>query len=427
MASGEGGRKFDMIVFGASGFTGQFVVEEIARTQDEEGKLNWAIAGRSMSKLQNVLKEATKHTGKDLENLDIIIADVTSENSLHEMCKQTKVILNCVGPYQLYGDPVVKACIENKTHHIDISGEPLFLENTQLVYDGKAKEAGIYVLECCGFDSIPSDMGIVFLKNQFKGDLSHVEGYMVFIYDTLTSNLNAGTWKSAVYSYSNADKCKAVCKQLKKEPLPKGKYGNPKRSLIFYSKDTNGWCVHFMGVDRSVVLRSQRYNYEERKERPIQFNAYMKLANIIGVMYMMFIGALFGILTRFSLGIKILEKFPKVMSLGFFDPNGPSRKQIAGASFTLDLFGYGYKDKLDDLNKQHEEEPTEKIVAKVSGPDAGYVTTPICMVQAAYTLLKEQKNLPQGGGVFTPGAAFSKTSLVDRLNKHGLKFEIIQK
>ena len=63
MASGEGGRKFDMIVFGASGFTGQFVVEEIARTQDEEGKLNWAIAGRSMSKLQNVLKEATKHTG----------------------------------------------------------------------------------------------------------------------------------------------------------------------------------------------------------------------------------------------------------------------------------------------------------------------------------------------------------------------------
>ncbi|WP_411027028.1 saccharopine dehydrogenase NADP-binding domain-containing protein, partial [Salmonella sp. s55044] len=92
--------------------------------------------------------------------------------------KQGKLILNLVGHYHLYGYPVVEACVKYKCHHIDISGEFNFLKQVQLDYHERAKEAGIYIIEACGFDSIPADMGVVFTKQNFPGTLNSVEAYL---------------------------------------------------------------------------------------------------------------------------------------------------------------------------------------------------------------------------------------------------------
>ena len=100
-------KEFDLIVFGASGFTGQFVVEEVARTANKE-PIKWAISGRSRQKLADVLTAATKETGIELKDIPTIEADVTSEESLKAMTKRTRLVLNCVGPYRFYGEQMVK-------------------------------------------------------------------------------------------------------------------------------------------------------------------------------------------------------------------------------------------------------------------------------------------------------------------------------
>uniref|UniRef100_A0A667IF47 Saccharopine dehydrogenase-like oxidoreductase n=1 Tax=Lynx canadensis TaxID=61383 RepID=A0A667IF47_LYNCA len=122
-------RPYHLVVFGASGFTGQFVAEEVAREQVASGQsssLPWAVAGRSREKLQRVLERAALKLGRPTlsSKVGIIICDVTNPASLDEMAKQAAIVLNCVGPYRFYGEPVVKACVENGTSCIDICGEP---------------------------------------------------------------------------------------------------------------------------------------------------------------------------------------------------------------------------------------------------------------------------------------------------------------
>lgn len=172
-------REFDLVIFGATGFTGQFVVEEVARTvKEDEPQLKWAVAGRNAGKLAQTLKDAGKEVGQDLSGVTHIIADVNDYQSLLKMAQRCRIVLNAVGPYRFYGEPVIKACVEAGTHHVDISGEPQFLERIQVEYHERAKEKGIYVVGACGWDSIPCDMGVTYLKQKFDGELHSVETVM---------------------------------------------------------------------------------------------------------------------------------------------------------------------------------------------------------------------------------------------------------
>lgn len=117
--------RIDVLIFGASGFTGKYTVKEIIKIANKyDNKFTWGIAGRNKDKLKAVLDEQGENAEVDLSKIPIVIADIHSEESLNEMAKKAKVILNCCGPYRVYGEPVVKACIANKTHHVDVSGEP---------------------------------------------------------------------------------------------------------------------------------------------------------------------------------------------------------------------------------------------------------------------------------------------------------------
>nr|XP_053656565.1 lipid droplet localized protein-like isoform X2 [Cherax quadricarinatus] len=129
MATVAEGQRYDFVVFGATGYTGQYVVEEVSRVAHHDWTernipLTWAVAGRSKDKLLNSLATARKETGLNLENVAVILADVADQDSLNRMAAQSTVVINCVGPYQVYGERVVRACIENGSNHVDISGEP---------------------------------------------------------------------------------------------------------------------------------------------------------------------------------------------------------------------------------------------------------------------------------------------------------------
>lgn len=418
-------KAYDIVIFGATGFTGQFVVDEVARVSEEEA-LTWAIAGRTMAKLQKVLEESSQRSGKNLEDIPIIIADVGNYQSLVDMSQKTKVVLNCVGPYRFHGEEVVKACIEGGANHLDISGEPQFLEKMQLMYNAKARENSLYVVGSCGFDSIPADIGVLYTRNKFKGDLNSIEGYL-----NLTSGPeglvgNFATFESAVYGFAYADELKTIRRSLFTSPLPRMAHRAPQRPVIGYHEEAGKWCLPFPGSDRSVVQRTQRFNYDTKQQRPVQFIPYICRPSRWAAYAMALFAVIFGIMARFSFTRTLLLKFPWFFTAGSFKKGGPSMSQIKDAGFSWTFFASGYSEKLADPQAMHLEAPDKKMVTKISGPEPGYVTTPICMVQAAVVLIKERENLPLEGGVYTPAVAFGDTSLIERLDKHNVKFQTVE-
>ncbi|RMX39026.1 hypothetical protein pdam_00021490 [Pocillopora damicornis] len=374
MASSE--REFAIVVFGASGFTGQFVVREVAKNC--KGKFKWAIAGRSKDKLEKVLQETASELGLFVGDVGIMVADCSDEASLSTMCSAARIILNCVGPYRFYGEPVVKAAVENGCHHLDISGEPEFLETMQHKYHNKAVCAGVHVVGTCGFDSIPADMGVVFTQESFPGELCHLESFLTLHSGPKGSKGHYGTYQSIIYGIASEREgnLKNLRKELFSKPMPKFGPKLARRSFISYSDEVQKWCIPFLGADPSVVRRTQRHNVEH----------------------------------------------PKFFSCGFFSHEGPTREQMAETSFSFVMKGAGYSKKAVQSGDAPAK-PDCQIVTKVTGPEAGYIATPICMVQAAMVILEE--TLPNSGGVLTPAAAFTGTSLIDRLNENGVVFSVL--
>lgn len=418
-------RPYHLVIFGASGFTGQFVAEEVARTASEgpNGSLKWAVAGRSRQKLEKVLEQAAGVLDKPelRSEVDIIVADVGEPDSLAAMCKQAVIVLNCVGPYRFYGEPVVKACVENGAHHIDVCGEPQFLESMQLNYDSQAAEKGVYLIGSCGFDSIPADMGVLFTRDQFKGTLTSIESFLTVSTGPEGGCIHDGTWQSAVYGFADSQKLQSLRRKFNHKPLPVVGSKLKRRGALFYSNEIQQYTVPFMGSDPSVVKRTQRFLVENYQATPVQYGAYAGVGGIGNVIKLLFAGIMFWFFAKFSFGRNLLIKHPEFFSFGTFSKAGPTRKQMEASSFQVSFYGEGYSEGQDPSQGK----PNGKIRTVVQGPECGYVATPIAMVQAALTILNESTALPKKGGVYTPGAAFAKTTMITRLNKHGVQFSVI--
>ncbi|CAI5770639.1 saccharopine dehydrogenase-like oxidoreductase [Podarcis lilfordi] len=420
------GRPFEVVVFGASGFTGQYVVQEVARVAGEDelrGSLRWAVAGRNREKLQAAVDKAAEKLGKKelKSDVGIILCDVSDPSSLANMAKQAAIVLNCVGPYRFFGEPVVKACVENGTSCIDISGEPQFLEGMYLNYNDKAAEKGVYIIGSCGFDSIPADMGVLYTRNSLKGTLTAVESFLTVKSGPQGSCIHDGTWKSAIHGFADQGSLKKIRRQIGHKPLPVTGRKLKRRGALFYSNELKQYSIPFMGSDVSVVKRTQHYLHTDLKETPVQYAAYATVGGLGTVIKLMFAGLLFLMLVKFNFGRKLLLKYPEFFSGGHFTKEGPTEKQMEESSFEMTFFGEGYRTQEDlQLGK-----PNVKICTQVKGPEAGYIATPIAMVQAAVALLKDKSSLPKKGGVYSPGAAFSNTKLIDRLKQHGIEFSVI--
>ncbi|XP_073194417.1 saccharopine dehydrogenase-like oxidoreductase isoform X2 [Lepidochelys kempii] len=363
------GRPYELVVFGASGFTGHFVAEEVARVAagDElRGSLRWAVAGRSRDKLEGVLDKAAERLGKpELKSeVGIILCDVSDPSSLADMAKQAAVVLNCVGPYRFFGEPVVKACVDNGTSCVDISGEPQFLEGMYLKYNDKAAEKGVYVVGSSGFDSVPADMGVLYTRDNLKGTLTAVESFLTVKSGPEGYSIHDGTWKSAIHGLADQDNLRKLRKQIGHKPLPIIGAKLKRRGLVFYSQEFREYSIPFMGSDVSVVKRTQRYLHTDLQETPVQYAAYATVGGIASVIKLMFAGLLFFLLVKFSFGRNLLTKYPEFFSSGHFTKKGPTQKQIDGSSFTMTFFGEGYCEGQDPQQGK----PNVKICTQVKGP-----------------------------------------------------------
>lgn len=423
--------RFDFVLFGATGFTGQYAVEELARVAKRE-KISWAIAGRSVARLQEVLRRADtqrSNTGGDslLQSVACLTADVADPASLRAMAKHARVLLNVVGPYRFYGEPVVEACIAEGTHHLDISGEPQFLEAVQLRHSAAAARNNVYVVGACGWDSVPAEMGCLFVERLFTssgGELNTVEAFIDFNTGSSGAGINFGTWQSAVHGLANRAELVTLRRELfATQRLPKPEQRLPSRRAISFNKQLGKWCVPFPGSDRTVVMRSQRLRLGEAERRPVQFMTYLMRNSFVESLLLCLFGLMFGLLCSFKWGRQLLEQFPGFFSGGMVSKAGPSRSQVEEASFSMTFLGSGWTRRADNHGGKR---PDRDVLACVTGPEPGYISTPICLIQAGLVLLREVDKLPGTGGVLTPGVAFKNTSLLRRLQDNRLVFTTIK-
>ena len=159
--------EFDIVVYGATGFTGALTADYLARQLAAGKSFSWAIAGRSEDKLRRRVEELAQLTDQAPE---IVVASAGDPASLREMAERARVVITTVGPYDRYGEPLVQACVEGGADYVDITGEPQFVRRLLENHDAAAREKGLRLVNCCGFDSVPHDLGAMLTARELPSD-----------------------------------------------------------------------------------------------------------------------------------------------------------------------------------------------------------------------------------------------------------------
>ncbi|KAL1920531.1 uncharacterized protein VTP21DRAFT_908 [Calcarisporiella thermophila] len=423
-------KEFDIVVFGATGFTARHICKELQRTSSTlQRPIRWAIAGRSMNKL-NELAETLQ------PKPDILIADVHDEKSLVEIFSRSHVCIDAVGPYALWGEPVVRACIKAKCDYLDVTGEPQYVSNMLLKYNEEAKNAGVTIVHCCAFDSVPADIGILYAKRAFQErgwTPTQVESYCRLITERKKVSIHFGTFYSAVEFMASPI---AHFQTLRRahQSLPKIKYLGPHLLLKLwprYESKVKGWVLP-MPLDPIIVWLSQRIyarNHQPREEDqaiqppvipPVQYMGYVVFPSLLNILQMLILGAVVGLFSLLPFTRSLLKKHPEKFTMGVFTHQGPTQEEIANLRVHMVFFTRGYETRdavMEDVTTLN-----RSLITTVDGGEPAYVITSQSAVQCAYTLLLERDKVPRG--VHLPSSAFSETSLVERLDKAGLKFQV---
>jgi short subunit dehydrogenase-like uncharacterized protein len=384
-------REYDVVVFGATGFTGALTAEYLAGT---EAGTKWAIAGRNRTKLESVRERIARVNGALASGLALLEADVGDPDSLRRMAESAKVVISTVGPYIHYGEPVVAACAAAGTDYVDLTGEPEFVDRMWLGYHEQAQRTGARLVHSCGFDSIPYDLGVLNTVNQLpEGAPLALEGFV-----KAGGTFSGGTYHSAVHIMGRLRQGATVARKRRAaEPAlngrrVKGASGKPHRSEV-----ADGWVVPFPTIDPQTVLRSARAL--DRYGPDFTYGHYLTVGNLPMVGGLMAGAGTLIALAQLPPTRKLLLKFK--------DPgDGPSEEQRAKAWFRVRFAGEG---------------GGKRVLTEVSGGDPGYGETSKMLAESALCLAHDE--LPDRGGQLTPAVAMGQ-SLIDRLVRAGIEFRV---
>src|SRR3954447_20575143 len=221
----------DVVVFGATGYTGALTAEYLAANAPDGTR--WALAGRNRGKLE-ALRE---RLGADVP---LLHADVTDPDSLRAVAEATKVVITTVGPYINYGEPLVAACAEAGTAYVDLTGEPEFVDRMYLRHHARAAETGARIVHACGFDSIPHDLGVLFTVEQLpEGVPLRVEGFV-----RAGGSPSGGTFHSAITAFSRARQtARAHGERRRAEPDPDGRRVRAARPVPRRDSELGAWVL----------------------------------------------------------------------------------------------------------------------------------------------------------------------------------------
>lgn len=390
------GREFDLVLYGATGFTGELTAEYLAANAPADCR--WALAGRSLEKLAAV-RHRLAAVNPALEELPLVEADANDPASLAALAARSRVVITTVGPYALYGEPLVAACAAAGTDYVDLTGEPAFVDRMYVAHHETALASGARIVHACGFDSIPHDLGVLYTMDQLRaqGSLSgpvRVRGVV-----RSAAQFSGGTFHSALGAFANAGEMRrAFSERRRREPRPSGRRianltGRPTRdSQLGY------WLLPLPTIDPQIVLRSAAAlaSYGDNF-------GYAHYAGLKTLRYT--VGAVAGvsaIAVAANVG-PLREGLKKRIKPG----DGPSESRRAKSWFTVDFVA---------------ESDRGRVHTRVSGGDPGYTETAKMLAETALSLAFD--DLPPTAGQVTTAVALGG-ALVDRLQRAGIRFETL--
>lgn len=403
--------QYDIVVFGATSFVGQILCRYLSDTFAVGGDLRWAIAGRSTHKLEALRGEL----GAQAVNLPQILADAADESALRALCAQAKVVVSTVGPYALHGEPLVKVCAESGTDYCDLTGEVQWIRHMIERYEQAAKASGARIVHCCGFDSIPSDMGVWYLQREAQSRFGLPCTRVKMRVRGLRGGLSGGTVASLMNVVKEVARDPALRRELANpySLCPKGhptKARQPQISSAAFDSDFKAWVAPFVmaAINTRIVHRSnalsglaysKAFVYDEAVLSGRGLRGRLKAAAMsVGLGGFMLSAAI-------APGRWLLERFV-VPRPG----EGPSPAQQASGFFDLRFHGTTARG--------------QSLRVKVGGDrDPGYGSTAKMLGQAAACLARDVSDGVEGG-FWTPSSLFG-ASLLERLTAQaGLHFGV---
>jgi saccharopine dehydrogenase (NAD+, L-glutamate forming) len=384
-------REHDIVLFGATGFTGALTAEYLAKNADPGTR--WALAGRSREKLEDV----RRRLGDQQAHIPLLEADVDDPESMRRLAASTKVVITTVGPYIHYGEPMVAACAEAGTDYVDLTGEPEFVDLMWLRHHEQAERSGARIVHSCGFDSIPYDLGALFTVEQLpEGEPIELQGFV-----RAGGTFSGGTAQSAIHAMGRLRHSARVGKERRQqEPRPDGRrirgvQGRPHNAPV-----AGGWVVPFPTIDPQTVLRSA--SAIDRYGPDFSYAHYL----VVGRLPM---------LAGLALGagsVIALAQLPPtrdlLLKLAKAPGEGPSPEQREKGWFKVRFLA---------------QSAGRRLVTEVSGGDPGYGETSKMLAQSALCLAHDQ--LPRTAGQVTPAAAMGD-ALIQRLQRAGIRFEVAE-
>lgn len=245
---------YDIIIYGAAGFTGKLVAEYFAQNY-LNSDISWAIAGRNQQKLDKVKIEL------GIESIDSVIADSDDPTSIEAMVKQTRAVITTVGPYQLYGEPLLKACVEQGVDYLDLCGEPLWMRAMIDKYETQAQQNGARIVFSCGFDSIPFDLGVLFLQQhaqqQFGATFTKIKGRVKQMNGTFSGGTAASFQASMALLAKDASLMNIMVSPFALTPGYTGAM-QPFGNEVIFEDDINSWSAPFImaAINTKTIHRS---------------------------------------------------------------------------------------------------------------------------------------------------------------------------
>ena len=400
-------REFDVVVWGATGFTGRLVAEFLYKTYGSQ-QLRWAMGGRNQSKLESVRQLVAD------ESVPIVVADSQNSEQLNQLVQRTRVVCTTVGPYGIYGSKLVAACVENNTHYCDLTGEVPWMRRMIDQHHEPARDNGTKIVHACGFDSIPFDYGVYFIQQELTertGRFSQQIQARVHSFEGFA--FSGGTYASLFAVLAETLKDKQLWKLIN-DPYalnPGGEREGPDGNdlmWVVYDKASQSWVSPFVmaGINTRVVRRSNAladYPYTR------SFSYDEAMIGGKGIM-----GRLKGFASMCGLGMMMIciPGSPMKWLLDRVMPKsgeGPSREQRESGSFDLRFFAH-----VDDGSIAE---------YKVTGDmDPGYGSTSKMLAECAVCLAQDET--PNIGGVLTPVVAMGQP-LLERLQTNaGLSFTL---
>ena len=397
-------REYDIIVWGATGFTGKLVAEYMKKTYGGSN-LSWAVGGRNQTKLDAL------DLGPDV---DVLVADSHDQAALEELARKTRVVLTTVGPYARYGSELVAACAAHGTHYCDLTGEVHWMRRMIEAHQDAAMASGARIVHTCGFDSIPSDIGVYFMQQQMRSQHGVAAQEIKYRTRAFKGGFSGGTVDSMMAMMEAAQTDPAIM-EIVADPYAlnfqhRGLDGLDRKDQ-FYDEDFQAWVAPFVmaAINTRVVRRSnellgQAYGDDFRYDEGSIVG--QGPGSALGAAAMAFASSAMNGLTAITPVRKLLQRvLPK-------PGEGPSPETIEKGFFDIELLA------------KHPTDSSLNLRGKVHGDrDPGYGSTAKMLAECAVCLAQDE--LMVGGGFWTPASAMGD-ALLDRLPANaGVTFELL--